>query len=532
MDAAGALRIARRAALAAGASLAGCSLRPSPLPPLGEALIVVDTDMAVPQLVNRLRVDLYAEDGTWYESRDIVRPDPNEWPASFSVYSADEARDIRVLVRLRVYSDGLTRQYQGERYVDLGSTAPPPGGPGPTDLNPRLVKNGADVTPSSEPQPAVTVDQLLLVRLHPGTRGRVNVTMRGACAGTMAQLSQTPPFQTPTFAEAATCLDTAGARTVIREAALDPDMTVPQSSSLLGTFGDGAPCDPNAPPDPRAICIPGGAFLLGSPAAAITGPPTESTPLRIAVMGTFWIDRHEVTVGQVRAAVAQGFVGGDITLVYAPAHDGPLGQPIASDLAPENRWCSWSTKPIGRENYAISCVDYTHLARPYCQWLGGDLPTEAQWEYAATAAGRPYKARYPWGDDPPTCDLATWGRSDTLLLSSGGDPTCAQSAGIGPQPSMAVATDVTPLGVHDLAGGLYEWMLDTAADYAGACWTKAPQKDPSCTDGSSVDRIIRGGAWWLNAYDLAGAVRNSASSGAYITQIGLRCAFAAAPGKP
>src|SRR3954469_17137162 len=83
---------------------------------LGEALIVVDTDLPVPQLVGRLRVDLHAPDGTWFESRDIARPDPRDWPVSFSVYSDDPLDDKLVSIRLRAYPEGHVRDYRGERF--------------------------------------------------------------------------------------------------------------------------------------------------------------------------------------------------------------------------------------------------------------------------------------------------------------------------------------------------------------------------------------------------------------------------------
>ena len=60
---------------------------------------------------------------------------------------------------------------------------------------------------------------------------------------------------------------------------------------------------------------------------------------------------------------------------------------------------------MGREDYPLPCASW-RLARAFCQSQGGDLPTEAQWEYAASAAGRPYKTLYPWGDDDPTCARA------------------------------------------------------------------------------------------------------------------------------
>ena len=58
----------------------GCNAN---LPPYAEVDVVVATDLPVPFLAARLRVDLY-EDGLWFESRDVARHDPRDWPVKRS----------------------------------------------------------------------------------------------------------------------------------------------------------------------------------------------------------------------------------------------------------------------------------------------------------------------------------------------------------------------------------------------------------------------------------------------------------------
>src|SRR5262245_2172254 len=95
----------------------GCAPKPEELPPLGEALIVVDTDAPVPKLAGRLRVDVYQDDGRWIESRDLAMRNVADWPGSFSLFIEDETPKRTVLVRLRAYPDGKLRDYQGERFL-------------------------------------------------------------------------------------------------------------------------------------------------------------------------------------------------------------------------------------------------------------------------------------------------------------------------------------------------------------------------------------------------------------------------------
>jgi len=92
---------------------AACS---SSLSPYGEALFIVDTDLPVPGVINRLRVDSYSAEGAWFSSADFSLPVSSSWPASFGVDTTRTGAGTDVLVRLRAYSNLSVRQYDGERY--------------------------------------------------------------------------------------------------------------------------------------------------------------------------------------------------------------------------------------------------------------------------------------------------------------------------------------------------------------------------------------------------------------------------------
>jgi formylglycine-generating enzyme required for sulfatase activity len=472
--------------------LSACSTKARELPPFGEALVVVDTDLPVPLVAGRMRVDFFDESWTWYESRDIARPDPRDWPVSFSVYSEDEARDHRVWVRVRIYAEGKVRDYRGERFREWGGPIVDP----PPSAGPRLLKNGADVTPPSEPQPLVAVDRLVLLRLMPGVRGRASVTLHGACAGTMAKLGAEAPES---------CVDTEKERAPVIAERLEGDLSIP-TATTQGSW-NATPCAPDDPTSKR-VCIPGGAFILGSDDILVT-PGFDAFPERTVGLRGFFVDRQEVSVGDFRAAVARGFSPAR----FPKANEGALGDDPTGDA------CTWSAAPQGHEDYAVSCVTWD-TARAFCQFAGGDILTEAQWEYVATSAGRRSKSRFVWGDDAPTCDRAIYGRAPL-----GGIVGVCQSHGAGPHPLADSANDVTTLGVIGMAGGIAEWVRDGYEPYNGACWGNVPITETLCAEESPLERSIRGGSWASPPPFLRSSARIGEGAAGQLAIQGIRCVY-------
>lgn len=476
------------------ATCVGCA--DETLPPLPESLIVVDTNVAVPSAVSRLRVDVFTSEGTWFDSRDFALPDARDWPASFTVFSGDDARDRDVWVRLRAYPDGRVRDYRGERRIDWSAPFKVPEGTG----EPRLLRNGVDETPTSEPEPLVSIDRLVHVRLKVDTSDATKVVLDGACVGTMSTIEEIAS------GAATSCVDQAKERAPVE---LSPSMTrsVRSDPSVNGTWL--ATSCGDLPED--RVCVLGGATLLGASdqvGSSGTGADKAAIPVRLFGVRTFAIDRTEVTVGKMRDAIADGF-DGDPPLV----NDAAIAAPRGID---DTGACNYTSTARDREDQAVTCVKHA-VARAFCQRLGGDLPTEIQWEHAATVAGRPAKTRFPWGNDDPSCDRARTGRA----MPDGRDAPC-KGLPLGPGDVTEHPEDVTPFGALNLGGGVAEWMRDTYQEYASSCWGSAPIVDPSC-DQPRDARSWRGSSWMS---PLAWSTyRLGLSSDAALAFLGFRCVY-------
>jgi formylglycine-generating enzyme required for sulfatase activity len=291
--------------------------------------------------------------------------------------------------------------------------------------------------------------------------------------------------------------------------ALEPTMEVPRVS-LVGTAAR-TPCP--APSDGARVCVEGSAFVLGRDEVAVV--PDARLPLspeRVVRVTSFVMDRDEVTVRRYREALARGFVAPEAVGLT----EGPLGDTPTTT-------CSFSTAPEGREDYALSCVPWV-TARAFCRHAGGDLPTEAEWEYAATAAARPGKTEFPWGDDSPTCADAVYGR----LPLAGFPGACEATSGRGPRPIVEGTTpvaprDLSPAGVRGLAGGVSEWTRDVSTRYDGPCWSAVRAADPVCEGAATSAHVVRGGAWAGTPIALRGTGRLEGTQPSPF--VGFRCVY-------
>lgn len=196
-------------------------------------------------------------------------------------------------------------------------------------------------------------------------------------------------------------------------------------------------------PEPnQMVRIPAGKFIMGSNSRL----PDEG-PQHTVNLPEFFIDQYEVTNLQYKQYI-------DATGRKSPEHF-------------SNR-----TYPTGKADHPVIFVSWKN-ARDYCAWAGKRLPTDEEWEKAARGTdGR----IFPWGNefaDNKANTPVRWGN-----LKQEGDTT----------PVGAFAAGVSPYGLYDMAGNVWEWTESWYKAYPG-------NKEPSENYGEHY-KTLKGGSWW------------------------------------
>jgi formylglycine-generating enzyme len=259
------------------------------------------------------------------------------------------------------------------------------------------------------------------------------------------------------------------------------------------------------------VRVPGGSFLMGSEEFY-----PEERPVRRVEVDGFWMDEHPVTVAEFRRFVrATGYV----TVAERPPDPGQYpdadpgllkpgslvfrqpGGPV--DLRDVTQW--WRYAPgtdwrhPGGPGSTASGLDrhpVTHVAAEdadaYAAWAGKELPTEAEWEFAARGALD--GAVFTWGDDP-----APDGR--TMANTWQGEfPWQNLKTGRWRRTTPVKSFPRNGYGLYDMAGNVWEWTSDYfVTGHAGACCgprvTSAEASLVPGEPGAHIPRrVIKGGS--------------------------------------
>jgi formylglycine-generating enzyme len=261
------------------------------------------------------------------------------------------------------------------------------------------------------------------------------------------------------------------------------------------------------------VAVPGGEFLMGS---ADFYP--EERPVRRVEVDGFWMDDHPVTVAEFRRFVkATGYVTvaqRPLDPAQYPGADPDLLRPGSLvffqpdrpvDLRDVSQWWRYTPgadwrHPRGPAStlHGLDTHPVTHVtaedADAYAAWAGKELPTEAEWEFAAR--GGLAGATFTWGDDPAPRDKAmanTWP----------GEFPWQNLKPPGKRGTSAVKTyPPNGFGLYDMAGNVWEWTSDfyatpalTAASAPTATRACCVPKNPRVTsapDSLAPDSLAPG----------------------------------------
>ena len=226
------------------------------------------------------------------------------------------------------------------------------------------------------------------------------------------------------------------------------------------------------------VSIPAGEYTLGTDDRSAAYD--NERPRHAIALKAFRMDRTPVTNGQYLAFIADG--GYTRPELWSPTGLQWLDQSRA--VAP----LYWSLTDNGWWSRSMDRAEHVDPTRPVChvsyyeaeafaRWAGKRLPTEAEWEVAATwDPARGVALAYPWGNEVPTPGLAN-----------------VDQLGFGTAPVGAYPKNVSPLGCYGMIGDTWEWTSSDFGPYPG--YETFPYAEYSEVFFGTEYKVLRGGSW-------------------------------------
>jgi formylglycine-generating enzyme required for sulfatase activity len=241
----------------------------------------------------------------------------------------------------------------------------------------------------------------------------------------------------------------------------------------------------NAPEQSKGgpmVSVPAGEFWMGCNNKVDKQCKADEKPYHKVYLDAFYIDKFLVTQSEYNKCVTYGA------------------------CAENQKWDAFTgdRQPVVGVNW--------DEANTYCKWAGKRLPTEAEWEKAARGAdGR----IYPWGNefDGKKLNFCDKNCSEDVADKTV-DDGYSNTSPVGSYPAGA-----SPYGAMDMAGNVLEWVSDW---YDENYYSKSPSKDPKGPD-SGTSRVLRGGAWSLDARDARASIRYRSAPTLRGNILGFRC---------
>lgn len=241
------------------------------------------------------------------------------------------------------------------------------------------------------------------------------------------------------------------------------------------------------------IPIPGGTFLIGSPASEADRNADEG-PQRLVTVAPFWMSKHELTWDEYDQ-FAFSFDLLDKEAAGIDLAGQPENEKLADAISRPTPPYADETFGLGREGQPVICITH-HSAMEYTRWLSAKtettyrLPTEAEWEWAARGGTT---TAYSFGDDPKDLDAYGWFYDN-----------CEGPQKVGQKEPNA-------FGLLDMHGNVAEWVLD---HYVPDIYATYPEGEAAVgpvvlPDEREYRYVARGGSWDDDAEMLRSAARRA-----------------------
>ncbi len=276
---------------------------------------------------------------------------------------------------------------------------------------------------------------------------------------------------------------------------------VPASGTSPKSQRTTPPSHENPQPGPDDMVeIPGGDISYqGSDAIAALD---NERPRHFCHIPTYHIDRYPVTQGQYQQFIAAG--GYENPQYWSKAG----WQWRQQELVTEPLY--WPLEVLGQSRYPVCGVSW-YEAEAFANFVGKRLPTEAEWEKAATwNPHRQQKQTYPWGNEPPQPHLCN---HNSFISRSSWPPTT---------PVDAYPQGVSPYGCYDMLGNVWEWTASKFGGYPG--FAAYPYPGYSMTYFDNQHQVLRGGSCVTRPWVLRGSFRNWYHPWIRQIFVGFRCA--------
>ena len=235
--------------------------------------------------------------------------------------------------------------------------------------------------------------------------------------------------------------------------------------------------------------IPAGSFIMGD--FSNEGFSPDELPAHHVALSAYYLSTYEITNAQYCLflnAVGNKFENGsfwiDLSKQGCLIETGKNGyQPIQ-----------------GFNQHPVVCVSW-YGARAYAEWMGGRLPTEAEWEYAARSGGLP--RQYSHGD--------RLNHNNANFVGIGAMDNFERSSPVG-------AFKATDLGLYDMVGNVWEWCSDW---YRDDYYSQSAAHDP---EGPILgeQKVMRGGSWSHSRWNCRAITRGRIKSNQTGEDIGFR----------